>query len=71
MVQFRCFDVTEGPENAQIHGAVPWKRSLAFVHAGEASYGFGFNSWAWFAIRDGFPAGSASHELGKRLSACR
>jgi len=24
VVQFRCFDVTEGPENAQIHGAVPY-----------------------------------------------
>lgn len=34
VVQFRCFDVTEGPENAQIHGAVPYAQLAACQPAG-------------------------------------
>ena len=31
MIQFRCFDVTEGPENAQIHGAATGAKELGFI----------------------------------------
>lgn len=34
VVKYRCFDVTEGPEKAQIYGEMPYAQLAAFQPAG-------------------------------------